>query len=354
MKIGILTFHWATNYGAVLQSFALQTYLVSIGHEVKIIDYKPKRYNYNLISILRSIKNKQFTEYYYSLKKEKWLQIFRDNHLHKTGKVYSFDQLSRISQDFDCIISGSDQVMNPYFLMSGDENGKITPSYYLGFPFDGKRVAYAVSFGCVNYPDQAREVASRYISAFDKIGVRESSGVDIIKSMGRDGVVNVPDPTILLDTKKYIEIANSSSNTLKPPYIYSFFIRNIQERKKAINSLQMNQNILWNNDDKDYSLEGWLSKIQNAAFVITDSFHCMLICLKLHTPFAVVTEIKGNVGMNDRFYSLLEKMEMTNRIFYKENLLSILNLEFYSIDWVVVDNNMNKCKSFGIEFLKNI
>lgn len=53
MKIGILTFHWATNYGAVLQCYALQSYLESMGHDVKVINYKPRQYDDNLYTFLR-------------------------------------------------------------------------------------------------------------------------------------------------------------------------------------------------------------------------------------------------------------------------------------------------------------
>ena len=53
MKIGILTFHWATNYGAVLQCYALQTYLESLGHDVRVINYKPKQYDFSLWRFFR-------------------------------------------------------------------------------------------------------------------------------------------------------------------------------------------------------------------------------------------------------------------------------------------------------------
>ena len=42
MKIGILTFHNAYNYGAVLQAYATQEIVKSYGHEVEIINYHNK------------------------------------------------------------------------------------------------------------------------------------------------------------------------------------------------------------------------------------------------------------------------------------------------------------------------
>ena len=40
MRIGILTFHRAHNYGAVLQCYALQETLKRMGHDVQVIDYR--------------------------------------------------------------------------------------------------------------------------------------------------------------------------------------------------------------------------------------------------------------------------------------------------------------------------
>lgn len=54
MKIGILTFHWATNYGAVLQTYALQSFLENEGHEVVVINYKPSKYNDSILNIIYS------------------------------------------------------------------------------------------------------------------------------------------------------------------------------------------------------------------------------------------------------------------------------------------------------------
>ena len=81
MKIGILTFHWATNYGAVLQCYALQTYLESLGHEVTIINYKPKQYDF---SLWRFFRYRQFLHpqtFVQTQIKEKPLIPFRNKYL---------------------------------------------------------------------------------------------------------------------------------------------------------------------------------------------------------------------------------------------------------------------------------
>lgn len=346
MKIGILTFHWATNYGAILQCYALQNYLESKGHEVKVINYKPKRYDESLYKFVRYRKFLNLYEYFNKRRKERALSVFRNAKLHLTERIYSFKEMPSVISQFDAIISGSDQVCNSSFLMSGEGKGIVSPTYFLGFPFDGKRIGYALSFGCVTYPKNACRIAANYIKDFDIVTVREKTGVDIVKSMGRDDAIVVPDPTLLMPPTFYHTLANSAKKHKSTHFIYSFFIRHIMERKNAVNSILKGNKIIWNNDDGDYTIEGWLNKIKHADFVVTDSFHCVVMCLKLHTPFVVVTEQKGNIGMNDRLYTLLDGTIIENRIVYKGNIDRIKELSEETIDWDNIELTMvSKVKS---------
>lgn len=326
-KIGIITFHWATNYGAVLQCYALQNYLTSMGHSVKVINYKPYQFDESFFKFLRDREFLHLRDYIDTRRKEKALKLFRHNYLKQTNRVNACSSISEIAFQFDIIISGSDQVMNPSFLMSGEGNGIVSPAYFLGFPFDGKRIGYALSFGCVGYPEEARRVASKYIGAFDSIGVRELSGIDIVKSMGRDDAEVVPDPTLLMLPEFYHTLADQTPLCIKKTYVYCFFIRHISDSKYVINKVLEKYEILWNNDDGDYSMQGWLYKIKHAEFVVTDSFHCVVMCLKLHIPFVVITKLQGNVGMNDRLYTLLNKLGLCRQICFIDDFFS------YSIQW---------------------
>lgn len=349
MKIGILTFHWATNYGAILQCFALQTFLESLGHQVKVVNYKPVCYDDTLYKFIRYRKFLRLSDYIDNYKKEKVLIAFRSSNLNQTERIFNCAQLSEAVSEFDVLITGSDQVMNPYFLMNGEGTG-ITPSYFLGFPFDGKKVAYAVSFGCVKYPEQERIVASKFMKDFYKISVRESSGIEIVKSMGRNDAVLVPDPTLLMTPAFYHTLAEQSTKSEVSTYVYNFFIRDVAERKKLINPL-IPDNALWNNDDKDYTIEGWLKKIKQAEFVVTDSFHCMVMCLKLHTPFAVVTNLEGNVGMNDRFYTLLGFLGLSDVILHKSESVKLLDVKKRDFIWSFVDQRLKEYMQSGIKYL---
>ena len=352
MKIGILTFHWATNYGAVLQCYALQSYLASKGYDVKVINYKPRRYDDTLYYFLRDRKFLNFADYLNDRKKETALVNFRSTYLNQTERVYSCAEMSSVASPFDVIISGSDQVTNPSYLLVGEGRGIITPTYFLGFPFFGKRIGYALSFGCVTYPEKALKIASRYIGAFDRITVREASGVDIVKSMGREDAIVVSDPTLLMEPQFYHTLADECKLIKQVSYVYSFFIRHIADRKNAVNKALEGKNVLWNNEDKNYTMQGWLSKIKHSEFVVTDSFHCVVMCLKMHKPFVVITEQKGNVEMNDRLYTLLGNMSLSAHIVHKDYISEILKLKDVAIDWQQVDNSISKTNSIVDNILK--
>lgn len=351
MKIGILTFHWATNYGAVLQTYALQSFLESIGHEVTIINYKPRNFDN---SIWRYIINRNFMHhalYCEGLKKESAIVPFREKYLNLTNRVYRLTKITDVTHNLDMVISGSDQVLNPSFLLNGEGRRIPSAAYYLGFSFKGVKVGYAVSFGCTEFPVNALSLAKQNITNFDKIGVREETGIEIVKAMGREDAVLVPDPTLLLGSESYKKLAEDSQAQTPEIYKYCFFIRNIEARKEQLSSF-FGDNVLWNNDDANYSLNDWLRKIKNASFVVTDSFHCMVMCLKLHKPFVVVTANKGNVGMNDRFYTLLSPMLLSSRIIYFEDIARLDVMKKELIDWQNVDSYLDLYPSIAEEFLR--
>lgn len=350
MKIGILTFHWATNYGAVLQTYALQTYLESLGHVVQIIDYKPKLYDDTLWSFIRLQKFRNIKGYLNDRKREHSLIEFRDRFLHLTPRVCSCQEIPSVVGDLDVVISGSDQVLNPNFLRNGDSPRVLTPSYFLGFTFNGKKIGYAVSFGCTHYPLEDLPIASQQIVNFDKIAVRENTGLNILKTMGRNDGLVVPDPTSLLAPICYKQLSSNSKFTFSKQFTYCFFIRHIEERRKQIKVT----NAIWNGDDGTYALEDWLAKISNADFVVTDSFHCVMMCLKLHTPFVVLSEWSGNGGMNDRLMTILDRVGLSERLLHVSQIDNINSIQTQHINWHEVDFQIEESNFSAEQYLKSI
>lgn len=359
-KVGILTFHHVTNYGAVLQCYALQTILKNQGYEPEVINYKPRRQEDNLYNFFRFRKFRNLTSYILNRKREQQLVRFRSKRLAMNSKkLRTMTELQRYVKDYDALISGSDQVLNPSALLYCEAyggKGFPCPVYFLGFPFSGKKIGYALSFGVTQYPEPQLSIARKYVHSFDKISVRENTGIDIIESMGRKDAVVMPDPTLLHEPFFYHELADDVHIKLREQFIFCFFLRDIEYSRTKLAKLCTEKSVLWNNDDGEYSLEGWLHKIKYSDFVVTDSFHCMVMCLKLHTPFVVMTALEGKVGMNDRIYTILELLDMEERIVYREdvNRISSLLQSPCSVKWEEVDAKLAEYARNGIQFLQEI
>lgn len=216
MKIGILTFHFAHNYGAMLQAYALSTKLRSMGYDAELIDYRleyiyihtersPFRKLYNqyivrgncpFIAFLKTTKN------YYPVnhKSRSWYRFedFLNNTLVKSARYRKEDLLS---SDYDVVICGSDQIWN------GTLTGGIEPIYFgYGLPPKTKIVTYAASNGHNEILDTDKTMFLELVSNIDFISVREKGLHDNLLSMGINNSC-VLDPIFLLDSEDWRRIA---------------------------------------------------------------------------------------------------------------------------------------------------
>lgn len=343
MKIGIITFHWATNYGAVLQTFATQIVLTRMGHNVEIINYEPKQFDNNLWTFLRYRKFMHLKSFIKSIYKEQKMKAFRSCYLNVTNRYYTLESLRNNCNDYDVLISGSDQVLNSSFLQFG-EGGKST-AYFLDFGSDStKKIYYAVSFGVTKYPKELSEVVRPITTKIDAISVRESTGTDIFRDMGRDDAIVVPDPTLLLANGDYIKAFKMNVEKRNDNY----FIYMLHHKYSKIEN-KLPQNITVSSSEP---IEEWIAAINQTKGLITNSFHGTVFAILSHTPFLVVLPTKENIGMNDRFFTMLGSLGLEKRVVSEAEFdISFLSQD---INWDVVDKNMEKYRSVGLNFLKNI
>lgn len=344
MKIGIITFHWAVNYGAVLQSFALQKYLTDEGYEVQVIDYVP--YTVKIKQSLKAIKKREYSYF----RKDRLLATFRKQWINMTKhKYFSHACLTREHFDFDCIIAGSDQIWNDSFTLRGE--GKTTLSYFLDFaPSDVKRIAYAASFGFHTPTEEYIDAVKNEISKFSSISVRESDGVEIVAAFNLKSSV-VCDPTALLTKEDYLKIIKNKTDC--ETAVFAYILRNDQhEAWKTARYVGNEYNVEIQEEKFEGSMEEWIASILNAGIVVTNSFHGVMLSLIMRTPFIAVT-IEGS-GMNSRISTLLEKVGLQSRLidyFSEDTVKRIISEE---IEWKSVGEKMNGLRNTGIEFLTQV
>ena len=341
MKIGVITFHWATNYGAVLQAYALQKYLSLLGHDVTIIDYCPR-----LIRIKQTIDAVTKGDFNF-FKQEKALKSFKNANLQLSDKVYSsHKQLMKNPHSYDCIIAGSDQIWNKSFTLRGE--GKVTLSYFLDFANDNiKRIAYAVSFGFHTPTQQYIDAVTNEINKFSLISVREADGLGIVEAFGLQSCV-VCDPTALLSKEDYLEIAKQSNGDEKA--VFAYILRNNQNDSWRVARYVGNKFGLSIEENRfNGSMGEWLSSILKSQIVVTNSFHGIMLSLIMNKPFVALT-INGS-GMNSRITTLLDHVGLSSRLVEDYSEAAIESIVNEDIDWVSVNQKITELRSTGVNFL---
>ena len=363
MKIGIVTFQWADNYGAVLQAFALQTYLLAKGHEVEILDYRPPIKKTVLKKWVAKTPKKcllKWEEVY----KAGLFESFRKKFFKRTLTVFrTLVELTSVSDQFDILITGSDQVWNPKWLVQFDEHFEI---YFLSFAGNKtRRISYAASLGHSRLDTMEvewREILSEKLKQMDAISVREFSGVRLVEDLsGRTDAIQVVDPTLLLGRSQYEKIIQKPLTKSKKLFSYmlhgldndaTVIIRQLVESYGSKIEFCNAKSYSFINGYVLPSPTRWLAHIRDAGCVITNSFHATVFCLIFHVPFFSMLIEGNNSSMNSRIIELLEAVGLQHRICSpSEQILDELIDE--SINWDNVDQRLIQIRESALIFLKD-
>lgn len=339
MKIGILTYHRAENFGAILQAYALSSYLRSEGHEVELIDYRCKNIErkYDIFSpgVLLSRKNiylslKEYLSRFSNIadrkiKKRKFEDFRRNLPLSKPVRT------SREIGAYDIVITGSDQVWN-FHLNKGDEN-----VYLLNFGSDSfRRVSYAASSernGLSRIPEyQLKEAFDR----FDKISVREQFLKDIVGKLTSKNISICVDPVFLLSASEY---ENLCIESLEKKYILVFHMTYSRELTEFATKIAKDKGLRliecfggFTNRKGADSICNWgpkelLRLIANAELVFTTSFHGLALSLIFHRNVWLVDK-----GDNNRQHSLLHLVGLDHRMLNTFDQYNELPIDYDRVD----------------------
>jgi len=300
--VGLLNFHVShKNYGALMVAYALS-------RKVKELGYTPLNINF----IRPTVTEIQDIEPFAS---------FRKKYIPMTKKCYSYQDLLLQNEVFKKIIVGSDQI----WLQGWHNNFKFFLNWASGMK---TLVAYAASFGTDKFTGKKSEIIAirGLLRRFDAISVREKSGIDICEDTFFTRAEQVLDPTLLFNMEDYYEIIDNSptTNEFDGDYIGFMFVNESNTEKLTMSHFG-SQNHLINSlkDEKgNYRPFGhWLKCIQNAKYMITDSFHGTCFSLIFKKQFILMNNsYSGNerisdllISLNikaDRFYNKFEDIAM--------------------------------------------
>lgn len=358
MKIAILTF-WSSNdnYGQLLQCYALQKYLKDLGHEVFLIKYHAKsslkktiplyiriRNNLNPIYFFRKYfrKHKNQKIHNEELKFNRQFDSFRSKYITFSKDYFYFKDLINDPPKADAYIVGSDQVWNDELIKFTNSNSY--PAYFLDFGNkDIKRLGYAVSFGKEKLSDSYIKYLKTALRKFDFISVREKNGIELCKECGIDNAEFVCDPTLLLSAETYRSIYKENPIPEKQNKFLFLYILNNNinfdiskvykfAASKNLDIVYVTGNGLINIKNRTFAtIPEWLYFVDNAEYVITNSYHCGIFCTIFQKKFGIIALAGKQQEMNQRFNTLFELRETGDR-YITDNDFSILDKPYNSKD----------------------
>lgn len=302
--IGILTFHRASNYGAVLQAYAMQKIFDERGHKAVILDYRCpaveeghrpwglfKRHRFPVV-LFRCL---------VAIRKDLLFGAFRKKRLDLSIPMLA-ENLEKESGSYSLFVAGSDQVWNNTF--SG-----MDPAYMLEFAREEQRYSYACSFGFDSFPEGTKEVYRERLSGMQCVSVRENRAADLAGEIGYEARVDL-DPTLLLSREKWEEFMTPAA--VKTPYIFVYTVnppvhlldtaRELSKRTGA-EVLYLNNQYKSDRDLKRLRYrtpEEYVGLIAGAEYVLTNSFHGTAFSIMFKKKFKVELETAKKYNVRSR------------------------------------------------------
>lgn len=398
MKVGILTLYYNnSNYGGLLQSYALVNALCQMGIESEQIcfdeqsslnpllkyrlDKKEKIKKYGFSYVIFAIKTFVIKE---NEKKKlskvnridelldciaaqrKTFKEFEENKIPHSEVVYDAKSIYQSIDKYDVFICGSDQIWNPL---------QIRDEYLLKFVDNRKKkIAYSASISRATLNEAEQKYISDALKDFSAISVREETGKAILnKGLLLHKVTCMPDPTLLLtqqDWDNLIKEKNANSNK-QEPYILCYFLGDNRKQRKIVEQLARDKGLriigfphilgkvrsadIGFKCEEQYNCSPsrfiWL--IKNAQYVITDSFHATVFSVIYHRKFVVFNRDRTSFenNMKSRLLDLLEPLDLKRRI-VPNSLTHVRQIIDEKEDFFVSDERLRTLRAQGIQFLK--
>jgi hypothetical protein len=368
---------WNHNYGSLLQTFALQTFLNNINLKNEIILYKEKNEfrqflrltKFSFLKMKINIIYRDIIVKFLYPELNRNLQIrseifekFKSSKLQFTKVINGRKHLILGAKDYNAFVLGSDQVWHPNNMGMDFFNLNFVPSTI-------PKIAYAPSFGVSEIPNSQLKKTKNYLYKIDYISVRERSGQKIVKLMTGKEVPIVCDPTLLVDKSIWDELKGSKI-IIENRYIFCYFLGNNPEHRSFANRLKKYTNLkivslqqldefiksdLNFGDEKPYDVgpAEFINLISNAEYVLTDSFHATIFSILYEKKFFTFNRFatKKSGSTNSRISSILNQLNLNSRrIAGNEDAEEYSKME---INYESILKEINESRSFSRQYLLN-
>lgn len=356
-RIGIITTFWGHNYGAILQSYALQCILKQLGYpNAEQISQGRKRAS-RLLSLalhpsrlIKRLSRPNLAGRY------DHFNAFVNTSIKTSGrKYYTLDDLRATNEAYDVFICGSDQIWAP---------NQFDERYYLSFVDDKRKtLAYAPSIGLPVIPEHLKPRMAQLIRDIAHLSVREEQGAEIIYDLTGLRVPVVLDPTLLISKERWRDMA--ATPTIQEPYVLCYFLganpkhRELAERYKSKSGCKLVSLPLLPCDyswgDVPMHSAGpreFVGLVGGASAVITDSYHGMLFAVNMNRPFYALYRFKATDALcqNSRVINSLNVFGLSDRLVDDEapEIANVSDIDFDSVNSVLMTKRRE-----SIDFLKS-
>lgn len=206
-------------------------------------------------------------------------------------------RFSRQTADF--YVYGSDQIWNPYYAPDS-LICPLTPKE--------RNVAFCASFGITRIPELYESTFIQGLQRFTAISVREESGADLVERYTGTRPVVLCDPTMYVPVSHWLELAEKPSFPVSKPYVLSWFLgAETNNRTQQIQTFaRASGEAVWDGKGVSLSPQNWLYLMNQASYVVTDSFHTAVFSILLQKPFSVMERLDAPSGMGTRTEHLLK------------------------------------------------
>lgn len=364
----------SNNYGQVLQCYALQRQLIRLGHDAKLIRFRPSKSAVaskdtlgfgEVMTIVRRLVKGGLVEKFLA-KKNATLDKRRDfvgfisEYISCTKEYDGIGALRENPPEADVYLCGSDQIWGKSLL---DEE---SAAWFLDFGGDEiRRVAYAPSIGR-EYAAEELPVFKRYLSRLQFVSTREESAAQQCQQLGFRAAV-VVDPTLLLRSEDYLDLASGIPESASE-YLFAYILnvrdkndvswrevsRFVSASKLKIRAVYSSgyyqaRSLLPNVEPERATVQEWIAAIRDARYVITTSFHGTVFCILLHKTF-IVFPLRGRERANDRLVTLLSNLGLEDRLYtpstaFKDQMMK-------PTSWEKVDERLESLRACSRHFLE--
>ncbi len=314
MRVGILTFSRANNYGAALQAFALLKKMQALRFDAQLIDYAcpaidamhAKRPVGKGIPIRKKISNLLYNTVFSPRRRA--FRRFRE--AWGQSRPYDARNIAESNRDYDLFVTGSDQVFN--LPLTGNDT-----SYFLDFVGEGKKKAsYAASIG-IFLPEE-KEKYRTLLSDFSAVSVREPSAAALLEPLLGAAPALMPDPVFLHKPDEWRDLLGVRKKKGRPYLLIYALVENRElytracaiAKKRGLRTVVLTRSLKpAGKTDRVLRSAGpreFVALIDNASFVVTNSFHGTVFSLLFEKEISVVPP----PAAPERIIDLLESMSL--------------------------------------------